>query len=244
MRQHRLSFFRTNGGSKIPALVAFLCAALLPVSGVQAGCSPDAPLGQLCWTAATYCPENYAQAKGQTLAKSEYQALATLLGDNFGNSTAATFQLPDLQGRTMIGWGDRPGLEPVKLGQQTGASTLTLSPNQMPPHVHRFTTAGQAITGTLKANKDEGAHPQPGGRYPAGFPVSQSPPYYYGSPIPDTSMTGPFGYAGISVSGHGETSSTGSGTEIETVAPRIGLTPCIVITAQSDPDGPPPGGLQ
>ena len=88
-----------------------------------------------------FCPRGFLAADGQLLPISSNAALFSLLGTQFGGDGRTTFALPDLRGRTPIGSGTGPGLQPVKIGQNGGSQTQTLSAAQMPSHDHAATTA-------------------------------------------------------------------------------------------------------
>ncbi len=162
-----------------------IAGAMVPVlfpGSANATCSPETYQGAICWTAATYCPEGFAMAAGQTMQIADYQSLYSLLGIAYGGDGRATFKLPDLRGRAAIGAGVGTGLQPVTRGQQLGAETVALSANQLPPHNHTVDLAGISIQGTLKAVSDTGdqttpegnmaaSRPESGGRPPARLPL-------------------------------------------------------------------------
>lgn len=49
-----------------------------------------------------YAPESWMLCNGATLPISQYQALFSLLGTNYGGDGRATFQLPDLRGKSPL----------------------------------------------------------------------------------------------------------------------------------------------
>jgi microcystin-dependent protein len=100
--------YDAGGGNAEPAMASIVASA-----------SPNAPNG-------------YAACDGQTLPISEYQALFTLLGTQYGGNGSTTFNLPDLRGRTAMGAGSGPGLTTRTLGQQVGAETTTLTAANFP----------------------------------------------------------------------------------------------------------------
>jgi microcystin-dependent protein len=107
-------------------------------------------LGQIIQGGWNFAPRGYALCNGQLLAISTNTALFSLLGTNFGGNGTSTFALPNLQSRTMMHWGNGPGLSPVVLGEQSGAESVTLTSNQMPQHTHTATFNGS--TSTLNAS--------------------------------------------------------------------------------------------
>jgi microcystin-dependent protein len=101
------------------------------------------PAGTLRATLAADEPSGWKRLDGQTLAKSDYLQLYSVIGDTFG-STATTFNLPDMAGRTVIGAGA------IALAEFGGASSITLIEANLPSHTHAVTDAGHthAFTGT------------------------------------------------------------------------------------------------
>jgi microcystin-dependent protein len=83
-----------------------------------------------------YATGGGALTQGQILAISQNTALFSLLGTTYGGDGKTTFALPDLRGRSIIGVGQGPGLSNRLLGEQAGASTVTLTLDQMPAHAH------------------------------------------------------------------------------------------------------------
>jgi microcystin-dependent protein len=77
------------------------------------------------------------------LAIAQNQALFSLLGTQYGGDGRVTFGLPDLRGRTPIGFnGNNP------IGATGGAETVTLASQQLPQHVHEL--SGTAATNTTR----------------------------------------------------------------------------------------------
>jgi microcystin-dependent protein len=117
-------------------------------------CGDDAYIGQICVTAATFCPLHTAEAAGQMLDVLTKQALFSLIGCTYGGDCRTTFALPDLRGRAPVGQGTGPGLTTHLMGQKFGAETVTQTLAQMPVHSHMatFTSSGGsggAASGTV-----------------------------------------------------------------------------------------------
>jgi microcystin-dependent protein len=99
----------------------------------------------------------WALCNGQILSIAQNTALFSLLGTTYGGNGQTTFALPDLRGRSPIGWGQGPGLSPISLGELSGTETATLVINNMPAHTHPLSgssLAGNASlpTGAVPAN--------------------------------------------------------------------------------------------
>lgn len=89
--------------SKMKKAVIFL--PLLFSTGVSA---QERFLGEIIFTAATFCPRGSAQADGQLMPISSYSALFSILGTQYGGDGSTTFALPDLRGATPVGAGTNP----------------------------------------------------------------------------------------------------------------------------------------
>lgn len=83
-----------------------------------------------------FSPIGWAPCDGQLLSISQYQALFALIGTTYGGDGVSTFGLPNLMGRTPIGFGQGLGLQNYVLGQIGGAENLTLTVGNMPAHTH------------------------------------------------------------------------------------------------------------
>jgi microcystin-dependent protein len=73
---------------------------------------------------------------GQLLPISQYAALFSLLGTQFGGNGTSNFALPDLRGRVAIHQGQGAGLSSYIMGEASGSQSVTLTVNQMPSHSH------------------------------------------------------------------------------------------------------------
>ncbi|MFP8967717.1 phage tail protein [Pokkaliibacter sp. CJK22405] len=101
-----------------------------------AACGTESYMADICTTAASFCPRNTMEAKGQLLSIAQYTALFSLIGTQYGGNGTTNFQLPDLQGRLPMGEGAGPGLTPRVQGQVFGNEQITQTLAQMPAHTH------------------------------------------------------------------------------------------------------------
>lgn len=116
---------------------AVLSVAVLSCAGMGVARAQAEPLlGQLMWTAATFCPRGWAEANGQLLPISSNTALFSLLGTTYGGDGRVTFALPDLRGRVALHAGAGPGLGDYPQGSRGGSEAVTLTAEQMPTHNH------------------------------------------------------------------------------------------------------------
>jgi len=169
------------------ALSACALSAALTMSGgltpVHAGAEPF--LGEIMMVGYTFCPAGWTEASGQLLSISQYTALFSLYGTNFGGDGRTNFALPDLRGRVPMHEGDGPGLTPRIVGQKGGFETNTLAVAQMPSHTH-----------SLNVLSAEGTTADPSG----GFSANAGREDIYGSGTPDAQMSA----AAIGSSGGGQ----------------------------------------
>jgi len=93
-----------------------------------------------------FAPFGWAFCDGQILPINQNQSLYSLLGTIYGGDGRTSFALPDLRGRTPIHVGNGH-----RLGQKSGAETITLTAAEMPNHTHSFkasSTPGNVRAGT------------------------------------------------------------------------------------------------
>jgi len=95
-------------------------------------------LGEVRCVGFNYAPYQWAECDGQILPITAYSALFSLLGNYYGGDGKFNFGLPDLQGKTAIGYGQGKGLSNRAIGEAGGAQTVTLQGNQLPQHNHNF----------------------------------------------------------------------------------------------------------
>jgi len=96
-------------------------------------------LGQLMLASWNYTTTGWAMCNGQLMAINQYQALFALLGTTYGGDGRVNFALPNLQGRTPVGFGSN-----IQLGQVGGEDFHTLSAGEVPGHTHPLQAASGA----------------------------------------------------------------------------------------------------
>lgn len=130
----------------------------------------EAFIGTIMPVAFNFAPQGWALCNGQLLSISQFSALFSLLGVQYGGDGQTTFGLPDLRGRVAIGQGQGPGLTPVQMGDlggtNNGAMTLngggsvTLTTANMPAHKHGATFSGTGaapLAATVHVNTAQGS---------------------------------------------------------------------------------------
>jgi microcystin-dependent protein len=110
-------------------------------------------IGQIMMVGFDFAPSGWALCNGQLLRVSQYTALFSLLGTQFGGDGQQTFGLPNLQGRVPIHMGQSLGIESYTIGQVGGNESVTLLPAQMPAHSHNFILHASDEGGRLDSPK-------------------------------------------------------------------------------------------
>lgn len=124
----------------------------------------DPYMGTVMPVAFQFAPQDWQTCSGQNLPVNQNSALYSLLGTTFGGSNGQNFNLPDLQGRTIVGQGIlnlNGTVSQYVAGAKGGATSATLSTANVPlaAHVHPLSGSGtanvavqgSAVTATLPA---------------------------------------------------------------------------------------------
>ena len=106
-------------------------------------------VGEIRVFGGNFAPAGWALCNGQSIAIDQNQALFALIGTTYGGDGMNTFNLPNLQGRSLIHQGTSPTGTTYVEGQSGGAETVTLIPTQLPSHTHGL--SGSAVAGTSAA---------------------------------------------------------------------------------------------
>jgi microcystin-dependent protein len=96
----------------------------------------DPFLGEIRIWGCNFAPLNWAFCTGQLLPISQYTALFSLLGTNYGGNGTTNFGLPDFRGSLPMGWGQSTSGSTYVLGEDGGSSVVTLTEATVPPHTH------------------------------------------------------------------------------------------------------------
>lgn len=96
-------------------------------------------------------PRNWAPCNGQVLPIAQNQALFSLLGTTYGGNGVTTFQLPNLQGRIPLHFGNYTGPYASNYiqGQVGGSENVTVLQTNLPAHTHPFNVTGGTGTANL-----------------------------------------------------------------------------------------------
>ena len=98
----------------------------------------DPILGEVRIFAGTFAPNGWFFCDGSTLPISQYAALFSLLGTNYGGDGVQTFKVPDLRGRAPVHSGNGQGINVSRyeVGQTAGVESANITTLQMPAHTH------------------------------------------------------------------------------------------------------------
>lgn len=124
-------------------------------------------LGQITVFPYSFAPNGWADCAGQLLPISQYSALFSLLGTQFGGNGTSNFALPDLQGRIPVGQGQLLGGGLYVMGEMSGTENVTVLQTTMAAHTHPLI----ATTSPGGSNNPSGqilAKPQTGGGHGGG----------------------------------------------------------------------------
>jgi microcystin-dependent protein len=136
-------------------VVMLLQSRVLTVLGVVGGGGP--PAGAVQHFATATAPAGWLVCDGSAVSRTTYAALFAAIGATFGaGDGAATFNLPNLKGRTIVGR-DSGQTEFDALGETGGEKTHVLTIAEMPAHDHTYTknmdtAIGAAGSGAWRAS--------------------------------------------------------------------------------------------
>jgi microcystin-dependent protein len=112
----------------------FITVVLLFV--VNSILAQDQFVGEIRVFAGNFAPIGWAKCEGQIMSISQNTALYSLLGTTYGGNGTSTFALPDMRERVAIHPNQGPGLSLHDLGEASGNSLVTLTPENLPAHNH------------------------------------------------------------------------------------------------------------
>ena len=105
---------------------------------------PASPAGTLVMTVAATTPAGWLYCDGQSLLRSTYPDLFSVIGTTYGAADGTHFNVPNLKGRVPVGL-DPAQTEFNTLGETGGAKTHTLTESELAAHSHSQVFAGNAV---------------------------------------------------------------------------------------------------
>lgn len=109
----------------------------------------DAYVGEIRLFPFDWAPVGWLPCDGRTLPIQNNQALASLLGNQYGGDGRTNFNLPDLRGRVPVSQGINPKASPpvnYAVGSYGGLESVALTAAQVPPHTHSVNAVNAAAT--------------------------------------------------------------------------------------------------
>jgi microcystin-dependent protein len=120
-------------------------------------------IGEVKLLGFNFPPLGYMTCQGQILSISAYTALFSLIGTTYGGNGQTTFALPDLQGRVPVGQGHGPGLPVYTMGEAAGNTTMSLTTDNLPQHIHSLANMHVQIKASSATATEQSAN----GTFPA-----------------------------------------------------------------------------
>lgn len=96
----------------------------------------DQFIGEIRIFAGNFAPTGWAKCEGQIMSISQNTALFSILGTTYGGNGTSTFALPDMREKVAMHPGQGPGLSSHDLGETSGNTLVTLTPENLPSHNH------------------------------------------------------------------------------------------------------------
>lgn len=114
------------------------------------GCSDTVPVGTLQPYLGLVPPKGYLLCQGQLVSKTTYSKLYEICGNLFGEGTDTEFRLPDLRGKTIVGFDEGDTLLNVIgeiLGSKTHAHTSAEHSHTIEGHTHTSAAHTHTVAG-------------------------------------------------------------------------------------------------
>lgn len=138
--------------------------------------------------APNWSPRNWFPCDGRLLSIAQFTAFFSLIGTIYGGDGRTTFAVPDLRGRSAVGYGTGPGRTPRIAGQAGGTEWVTLNILEMPIHNHAAAVSSSGTgTADMYVHSGGGATANPA----AGDSLSGDTNFasaMYGTGAPDTKL--------------------------------------------------------
>lgn len=107
-------------------VVSTLTVAGLEIGGEEIDPTGAVPVGTIVMYGAASAPTGWLLCNGAIASISSYPTLGALLGSTYGGNGTTTFGVPDLRGRSPVGYGAGPGLTSRALNDSGGSESATL----------------------------------------------------------------------------------------------------------------------
>lgn len=118
----------------------------------------EAYIGEIRIFTGQKVPNGWLLCNGQSLSVSGNEALFSLIGATYGGNGTSNFNVPNLQGMLVAGYGQGTGLTAYNLGQSFGAYNVNLTPAQT-AHTHALQASNVAAQSQSPVNNCYAATP-------------------------------------------------------------------------------------
>lgn len=109
----------------------------------------DGFFGEIRQMAFSFTPRGWLPCDGQVYQIGQYQALAAVIGNQYGGDGRTTFAVPNLNGRTAVAFGANPSdIFQPQFAKPGGNASISLTANNTPPHSHPM--RGATLTQTAR----------------------------------------------------------------------------------------------
>jgi microcystin-dependent protein len=123
--QPAVQHFSLTVDNRQPYLTLNYCIAMNGIFPSRSDATPF--VSQIQIFPFNFAPVGWALCNGQLISISQNTALFSLLGTNYGGDGRTTFQLPNLQGRVSMDFGQGAGLSNYIQGQTGGTNSNTIA---------------------------------------------------------------------------------------------------------------------
>lgn len=103
-------------------------------------------IGEIRMFAGNFPPVGWMFCDGQQMPISQNDTLFVLIGTTYGGDGQETFNLPNLQSRVPMHFGNGPDGVTYQLGEMAGVESVTLTTQQIPSHTHALLGSTAAAT--------------------------------------------------------------------------------------------------
>ncbi|MCP4721996.1 MAG: phage tail protein [Desulfobacteraceae bacterium] len=137
----------------------------------------DPFIGEVKMVAFNFPPEYWAFCNGQEMQINQNQALYSLIGTYYGGDGISNFQLPDLRGRTPLGFGASLYFgTPYTLGWKSGLPSYAMHAQDLPGHTHQV-NAKCDPSSTVDPTPPYADENTTGCHIPASMPLADAAPF-------------------------------------------------------------------
>ena len=123
--QPAIQHFSFTVDNRQPFLTLNYCIAINGIFPSRSDATPF--VSQIQIFPFNFAPVGWYQCNGQLLSIAQNTALFSLIGTYYGGNGTTNFQLPNLQGRVSMEFGQGPGLSNFNIGQTGGTESNTIS---------------------------------------------------------------------------------------------------------------------